>query len=212
MTTTAEDIFDKLQTHLLSARQSSFEQFDKAIFTLSAGGLGLSVAFVKDIVPLAHTTCLGVLISSWVLFTTAIFSTLASFVLSQQAIDRQLFDAEQYYLHGKKNHRTKKNPFATATKFCNIVSGICFFAAVLTTILFASFNVIKEQSMSEEKTNAEVHFKGGYVPPRMQADTPKKPERVDEGFVPPQLPKVPPKAPPAAEQPPPPPPPKDSTK
>lgn len=185
--TTSEDLFHEIQNHLLNARQSSYEQFDKAILTLSTGGLGLSLVFIKDIIPLAEAVCISLLLTSWVLFVAAILSTLSSFVLSQYATDKQLYYAEQYYLHKKEEYHTKRNPFATATKVSNIVSGACFFVAVVCTVTFASINIKQEQSMSNP---IERLFQNGYVPPRMQADT-STTEHIERGYVPGQMPKVP---------------------
>ena len=36
---------------LIEAQQQSYQQFDKAILTLSSGGLGVSIIFLRDILP-----------------------------------------------------------------------------------------------------------------------------------------------------------------
>src|SRR6266404_4254675 len=101
------EIFKQYRDHLLSVRQSSFEQLDKSILTLSSGGLGLSIAFIKEIVPPGHIVVLCLLIISWALFVVSILSTLASFVLSTYAIDTQMEYAEEYYLNDKGEYFNK---------------------------------------------------------------------------------------------------------
>ena len=41
---------------LIDAQQQSYQQFDKAILTLSSSGLGVSIIFLRDILPLEQIT------------------------------------------------------------------------------------------------------------------------------------------------------------
>lgn len=195
MTQERKDLFKQYQEHLLSTRRATAEQLDKSILTLSSAGLGLSFALLKDIVPPERLVLSGVLFASWILFAAAILSTLVSFMLSQRAVDRQLENAEQYYLHEKNEYLNKPNPFADATKVCNIVSATAFVLAVVATIVFAVSNVSKGISMSDDSqkdSSQPVRIQEGYVPPRMQADSTGEGQR---GYVPSQMPKVPAPAP-----------------
>jgi len=70
---------------LVEAQQQSYQQFDKAILTLSSGGLGVSIIFLRDILPLEQITNYCFLIGSWILFTISITCTLISFLASQYA-------------------------------------------------------------------------------------------------------------------------------
>jgi hypothetical protein len=78
---------------------SNSEKFDNAILTLSTGALAISLAFIKDIVPLEIAQNLWLLKASWWLFGFSIISTLVSFAASQLGISRQLKYAEEYYLN-----------------------------------------------------------------------------------------------------------------
>src|SRR5260370_16930683 len=73
------ELYKVYRGELNSARQSNIDELDKAILTLSSGGLGLSLAFLKDIVPLTQTSLLPLLYFSWGLFIVAIVFTLVSF-------------------------------------------------------------------------------------------------------------------------------------
>jgi len=46
----------------------SQEQYDKTVITLSTGALGLSFAFIKDIVDIKVASSINFLTGSWVLF------------------------------------------------------------------------------------------------------------------------------------------------
>src|SRR5580698_4563845 len=76
----------KCQDNVHAAQQ----EFDKAILTLSAGLLGISLAFIKDIVPLEHAFNLSLLYASWVFAVVAMILTLLSFLASKHAFNAQL--------------------------------------------------------------------------------------------------------------------------
>jgi hypothetical protein len=109
--------------------------------TLSTGALGISLAFIKDIVPLKIAQNLWLLKTSWWLFGLSIISTLASFVASQCGISRQLKYAEEYYLNKKDEYLKKRNYPAILTDFLNYSSGTLFIAAIIVTIFFVSSNL-----------------------------------------------------------------------
>ena len=66
--------------HLWDSLFSSYAEFDRAILTLSSALLALSIAFVKDIVPIEQISLPGLLVASWILFGVSILSTLTSFI------------------------------------------------------------------------------------------------------------------------------------
>ena len=53
---------------LIDAEAEGARSFDKAIMTLSAGALGLSLTFIKEIVCHPHGSTLWLLIGAWVGF------------------------------------------------------------------------------------------------------------------------------------------------
>jgi hypothetical protein len=65
----AEKIYHEFRSHLTESRQKSYEQFDKAVFLLSGGGLTVSLTLLKDIVPFATAASKNLLVTSWILFT-----------------------------------------------------------------------------------------------------------------------------------------------
>jgi hypothetical protein len=136
-----QELYANTREDLLDRQLSNSEKFDNAILTLSTGALGISLAFIKDIVPLKIAQNLWLLKASWWLFGLSIISTLASFVASQLGIRRQLKYAEEYYLNKKDEYLKKRNYPAILTDFLNYSSGILFIAAIIFTIFFVSSNL-----------------------------------------------------------------------
>ena len=89
-------LHDTLRDDLFKRQLSNSENLDRAILMLSSAGLGLSLVFVKGLVPLTKADCMCLLYFSWFLFGSAILSTLVSFFVSQQGIKKQLEMNKQY--------------------------------------------------------------------------------------------------------------------
>lgn len=92
------EVFKLYFAHLLSCRQLNHDRLDTTIIMLSSGYLGLSLAFIKDVVPVKDLISLTPLWISWVLFAMPIISTLGSHWLSSNAIEREVCNATDYYL------------------------------------------------------------------------------------------------------------------
>jgi len=135
------DLYANTRKDLLARQLSNSEKFDGAILTLSTTALGVSLAFIKDIVPIHNASCIACLVASWWLFGSAVVSTLLSFVASQFGVRVQLTHAEKYYLEGKDEYLQKRNIPAIATECFNYLSGILFISALVTTIAFVTQNL-----------------------------------------------------------------------
>ncbi len=126
---------------LLKRSLSNSENMDKAILSLSSAFLGASLGLMKNVVDVHRAIYPKLLTTSWWLFACAIILTLISFLLSQQAIKRQLELAERYYLKGDSAALSEANPFASATEFINWGSASIFMLAIISTIVFISLNL-----------------------------------------------------------------------
>ena len=169
-----EELYAETRKDLLNRQLSNSEKFDAAILTLSTAALGVSLTFIKDIVPLAKVQDICLLKVSWWLFGFAILSTILSFVASQLGIKTQLNYAEEYYLNRKTEFLTKTNIPAKATDFCNYAAAFFFVVALLFTVIFVSTNLRGEPAMAEDKSSkganveTKVHLKEGAPIPNMQ--------------------------------------------
>ncbi len=122
---------------LIVAEQKAQEDFDKTVLSLSGGALGISFAFVKDIVgnkPIANSEFL---LLSWIAWGLSVTSVLVSFYFSQQALRQaiQQVDAGEIY---------KQSPgglFSRLTAILNAAGGLLFLAGVILMVVFVSYNL-----------------------------------------------------------------------
>jgi hypothetical protein len=163
-----EKLYSETRQDLLKRQLSNAENFDKAILSLSTAGLGYSLVFIKDIIPLSKAAYLIFLHISWILFGSAIMSTIASYISSQRGIIRQLKFAEEYYLGRKDEYLTKKNWPALVTIWLNNIAGIVFIGAICFTITFVSLNIGGGTDMGAEKEDRQVPLREGAPVPTMQ--------------------------------------------
>jgi hypothetical protein len=134
-------IYSETIKDLLTRELSNSEAFDKAILSLSSALLGISLAFIKDIIQAGATCNKEYLYYSWYLFAAAIVLTLISFMMSNLGIKRHLKYAQRYYLEGKAEYLEKRSIYARLTDFANILSGISFILAIIFTVSFVTLNI-----------------------------------------------------------------------
>lgn len=120
---------------LIELEQKSYEDYDKALLTMSGGALVISIAFVKSIVGDDPVQCRILLIGAWISWTLTVLAVLCSFVMSQRALRK----AREQFDTGK--NKTKPGGIADKiTGILNIVGGIFFLSGVILMVIFASFN------------------------------------------------------------------------
>lgn len=129
---------------------SGTDSFDKSMLTLSSGALGVSLAFIKDIVPLEQAAWISLLIVSWIAFALCIVSTVISFPFSiaAQKRHRELLDE----IFTTKNHNLAKNEsssWSKAVTVCSRVALILFLGGLACTIMFVVRNVTDFQRKNE---------------------------------------------------------------
>ena len=132
-------VFVEYHKQLWDARKLSHEQYDKALLTLSAGGLAISLTLVKDLFPAEKVLCSAALVASWVLFCGSIILTIISFLTSQKSLSVQS-DYFEKYAAGDDSYWNKKNPYTIATTWLNLVSGLFFVSAVVAVTVFSITN------------------------------------------------------------------------
>src|SRR5580692_9406356 len=85
--TRAEELYDLHRDKVWEDIKSGTESFDKYMLTFSSGALALSLAFIKDVVPLGRAVWITSLIGSWIAFVLCILVTLMSFQFSIKALE-----------------------------------------------------------------------------------------------------------------------------
>jgi hypothetical protein len=146
------EIYDSFRDELYKRQLSNSEAYDRAILSLSSAGLAISLTFIKFIVPLEEATYVCVLKASWVLFLLSIISTVASFLIGNKGISKQLEYAEQYYIDGKAKAFNKFNIYAYFNTIFNYISGILFLVALTSVVSFVILNLNQgNDDMSKNK-------------------------------------------------------------
>ena len=135
------ELYIKQDEELSKRDLSNVENLDKAILSLSSAGLGLSLAFIRNVVPLAQANHVWVLHVSWLVFVLAITSTLLSYLFGQRALDRQREFNEKYFLEGDEDAGQQKSFSSRMTRFLSYVSVVTYIAAVSGTALFIKLNL-----------------------------------------------------------------------
>lgn len=135
------ELYKTQEAELFKRELSNSENYDKSLLAYASGGLGLSLTFIKDVVPFATARYLALLELSWLSFVGAIVLVLASFQISQLAIRRQIDLASRYYLKREAAALNEENRFATWTGRVNVMAGILFLCGVLLTTVFVWTNL-----------------------------------------------------------------------
>jgi hypothetical protein len=169
------ELFAAIRDHLNQADLSNSEQFDKAILTLSSGGLGLSIAIIQFIVPLSEASCFLLLWASWFLFGLAIVTTVVSFMTTKEAINETRYYAYQYYMEYKEEYAEKISPYSRLTYNLNKASGVLFILAIISIVAFVSINIDTDGKEVTEKSSKTQNSQTerGYVPPTVKPKPPK---------------------------------------
>lgn len=126
---------------LIDAERDTAHQFDKAILTLAAGALALSITFINQIAPQPKPNSIYFLITAWSFFGLSILSTLISFLTSQIACRqmREVLDQQQV----TKNKDYKEPSAKTWTNVLNYFSIGSFILGVIFLVIFSSVNLFQ---------------------------------------------------------------------
>lgn len=122
----AYDLYIEHQKQAWSDCQSGSDEFDKSILTYSSAGLGISLVFIKDIVPLVRVIDLPLLYASWIAFGVAIVVTIFSFQLSVKAQEKHVEHLRLYYLNRQPQYLNAANPAASWVGRFKWISGGAF--------------------------------------------------------------------------------------
>jgi len=178
-----EELYDRHRDKVWEDIKSSTESFDKYMLTFSSGALALSLAFVKDVVPLGKAVWIASLIGSWIAFVLCILVTLMSFQCSVKALESTIPALNEYYLHGKEDafNRHLQSFWSRAVGWCTLGQVVSFALGVIFTMMFVIANV-RDDRMSKPENAQKVVTGGSLKTLKPAAMTP-----LSEGFKPPQM-------------------------
>jgi hypothetical protein len=124
---------------LVDAEHEQSRLFDRAILTLAAGALGLSITFIHEVARRPEPGTICWLITGWIAFVVSMLITLASFLTSQWACRSatKALDAGQL-----ENPPTKQtNVWANITTGLNVTSALVFVTGVFLLVRFVALNL-----------------------------------------------------------------------
>ena len=167
-----------LRERLWTGRQATLESLDKYVLTLSSGALALSLSLIRDVVPLLSAHWFVVLVVSWTAFVGAIALTMASFVVSQFAHDKQLDILEKYQQGDEGALDKEANPFAKWTMWLNYAAVGAFFIGLVATVAFVTVNTSEARAVSTQDKQTTPGEQKGIVPPNLPRPQPSpQPDR-----------------------------------
>jgi hypothetical protein len=135
------DLWDEHRKQAWQDIQSSTDSFDKNLLAVSTAALGFSVAFIKDIVPLASAEWHFVLYTSWLSFVACIVITVFSFRLSVAALNKHLEHLRHYYEKKDETFLTKKSKTAIVLNWFTWAAAALFLAGIICTVVFCMKNL-----------------------------------------------------------------------
>lgn len=131
------DQLKEYRSHLILAEQKAQEDFDKTILTLSGGALGISFAFVKDIIGPNPITNTWFLIFAWISWGLSVTTVLLSFFTSHLALRQTINQADRGEIYSKR----PGGCYDIITEGCNLMGFIFFSIGVALMIIFVWLNL-----------------------------------------------------------------------
>lgn len=146
------ETYNKHVAQAWADQQASSDAFDNNLLTFSSAALGLSLAFIKDVVPLQSAEWLRWLYCSWISFGGCIVVTIASFqfAVQSQRLHSQLL--ARFYLQNQQHAFDKANPWTRAITTCAVTGSLLLVLGVISTVVFASKNVTHYKEMKRWQT------------------------------------------------------------
>lgn len=185
-------LFKDFKTETEKRQVSSSENFDKSVLTYSSWALGISIAFLKDFVPITSARFPLALYLSWIAFVLTIALTTFSFLVSYKGLEVSLYHAAKYYLDEDESYFNKGNLYNDIVKWFNRVSAISFLMGLVSTIIFVSAN-LENASIMKSKQNSSIALEG--LQPAMMTKVPQSSSQVTRGMPAPAMQKIPQQSP-----------------
>jgi hypothetical protein len=150
-----QELHDTLAAQARTDQQASSDSFDNQLLTFSSALLGLSLAFIKDIVPLKMAVWMPCLYLSWAVLALCILSTIASFRFGIEAQKKQGDYLYLYYIEQKEQYLNKKTGWTTAISWCSYIGSASFLLGLVLTISFAIKNVTYSRNYAGQQKTTE---------------------------------------------------------
>lgn len=122
---------------LVQADERSQEQYDRTVIALSGGALGISLAFVDNIIGEKPIDSDGLLLAAWFSWTTSLLVVLSSYYLSRRALRQAIQQVD----NGTIRQQKPGGMFSVLTMIANAASAILFIVGATTMAFFVWANI-----------------------------------------------------------------------
>jgi hypothetical protein len=129
--------FLELRKVLAEGEKQSYQDFDKAIVTLSGGAFALSLTFIQF---LEKANNAWIVATSWLFFITSLLLTLISFISASFAFRRQIEFLDLLYTGNLEKYRQINRP-DRITLVLNIASALSFIIGVVFLSVFTYYTL-----------------------------------------------------------------------
>jgi len=123
--------------YIIRAEQKAQDDYDKTVIALSGGALGVSFAFIKDIIGSDSISNAILLFLSWLFWTSSITCVLASYYTSHLSLRNVIKKID-----AGETQAPRLGGFADwMTAILNALGGILFVAGVVLMSIFIKINL-----------------------------------------------------------------------
>lgn len=110
--------------------------YDKTLITLSGGALGLTITFIKNIVPPSSSVCMNLAVSAWGAWSFSLAALLIALYFGTYAYRYAIKKLDA----GELNSDNPGGPYAITTNIFNVLGGVSFLVGVVLFIIFTYMN------------------------------------------------------------------------
>ena len=132
-----DNSLEQYRATLVKAEQKAEDDFDKTVLTLSGGALGITFAFIKDIIGNKPVVRSELIFYAWLAWGISISAVLLSFYFSSLALRKAIRQVD----HGKIYKKRPGGWYDTATAILNAMGGLSFLTGVMLAAMFAHLNL-----------------------------------------------------------------------
>ena len=152
--------FIEARRSLESSSHKVAEQFDKAVMTLAAGGLSMSLLFVQRIGPQQDPKTVWLLAGGWIGFTASLLLVLCSFLFGYHSYRLEIKVLEEMY-NDPHLKIPPPNKWVTCTLVSNWASAIALIFGATFIVMFAIMNT--PNSEGGESMSKSQQPKSGWI-------------------------------------------------
>ncbi len=131
------DNLEQYRALLISIEQKAQDDFDKTILTLSGGALGITFAFIKDIIGDKPTVNSSLIFYAWLAWGASVSAVLLSYYFSHLALRKAIKQVD-----GGKIYKERLGGwYDSITGILNAIGAILFIVGVILAAIFARLNL-----------------------------------------------------------------------